>query len=70
MESPKNAKVKLYDREHCICNLIQDNDCQDVQLFSQAVQTYFPNKPNCLKLLNMESDSKLRKIRTYMKILS
>ncbi len=69
-ETPQGAKVKLYDRERCICDLIRDKDCQDMQLFTQAIQSYFQHKPNCRKLLKYGKQFGIEeKIRIYMEVL-
>ena len=70
-ETPQGAQVRLYDPERCICDLIRDKDCQDLQLFTQAIQSYFKHKPNCRKLVKYGKQFGIEeKIRTYMEVLS
>ena len=35
--SPQGARVKLYDKEHCICDLIRNKDQVDIQIYTQAI---------------------------------
>ena len=68
--TPQGYKVKIYDVDRCICDLIKDKKSVDSQIFTQALKGYFSGKYNPRKIvkyarqLNIES-----KIRTYMEIL-
>lgn len=69
-KSPQGGVIKLYDKERCICDLIRDKDKMDMQLFSEALKTYFKNKPNNRKLLKYGKIFGIEdKIRTYMEVL-
>lgn len=68
--SPQGATVRLYDNERCICDLIQDKNQIDMQLYSQAIKDYFKTKPNIRKLLTYGKLFGIEeKIRTYMEVL-
>ena len=69
--SPQGSNVKLYDKERCICDLIRRKNFQDMQLYSQAIQLYFQNRPNLRKLLKYGKLFGIEEqIRTYMEVLT
>ena len=35
--SPQGARVKLYDKERCIYDLIRNKDQVDIQIYTQAI---------------------------------
>lgn len=68
--SPQGAKVKLYDKERCICDLIRDKKKVDMQLYTQAIKEYFKTKPDRRKLLKYGKIFDIEEeIRTYMEVL-
>ena len=68
--TPQGYRVKVYDEERCLCDLIKDKKKIDKQLFTQAVKEYFAGSHSSRKLLKMaklfgvEDD-----IRMYMEVL-
>ena len=68
--TPQGYRVKVYDEERCLCDLIKDKKKIDKQLFTQAVKEYFSGSHSARKLLKMaklfgvEDD-----IRMYMEVL-
>ena len=68
--TPQGYRVKVYDEERCLCDLIKDKKKIDKQLFTQAVKEYFAGSHSARKLLKMaklfgvEDD-----IRMYMEVL-
>ncbi|MDK2904803.1 MAG: hypothetical protein PWR12_879 [Eubacteriaceae bacterium] len=69
--SPMGAKVRVYDKERCICDLIRDKKAMDMQLYIQAIQEYFKSEKNTRKLLKYGKKFGIEeKIRTYMEVLS
>ena len=68
--TPQGYRVKVYDEERCICDLIIDKKKIDKQLFTQAVKEYFAGSHSARKLLKMaklfgvEDDT-----RMYMEVL-
>ena len=68
--TPQGSRVKVYDEERCLCDLIKDKKKIDKQLFTQAVKEYFAGSHSARKLLKMaklfgvEDD-----IRMYMEVL-
>lgn len=69
--SPMGAKVRVYDKERCICDLIRDKKEMDMQLYTQAVKEYFKSGSNVRKILKYGKIFGIdEKIRTYMEVLS
>ena len=68
--TPQGYRVKVYDEERCLCDLIIDKKKIDKQLFTQAVKEYFAGSHSARKLLKMaklfgvEDDT-----RMYMEVL-
>ena len=68
--TPQGYRVKVYDEERCLCDLIKDKKKIDNQLFTQAVKEYFAGSHSARKLLKMaklfgvEDDT-----RIYMEVL-
>lgn len=68
--SPQGARVKLYDKERCICDLIRNKDQVDIQIYTQAIKCYFKSNPDSRKLLKYgKVFGIVDKIRTYMEVL-
>jgi predicted transcriptional regulator of viral defense system len=70
IRTPLGAKVVAYDKERCICDLINSKKHMDTQLYAQAIKDYFKNSPDVRKIIkygkkfNVEGD-----IRTYIEVL-
>ncbi|MBR5786348.1 MAG: type IV toxin-antitoxin system AbiEi family antitoxin domain-containing protein [Clostridia bacterium] len=68
--SPQGARLKLYDKERCICDLIRNKDQVDIQIYTQAIKCYFKSNPDSRKLLKYgKVFGIVDKIRTYMEVL-
>lgn len=70
--SPNGNKVRLYDKERCIIDLVKGKDKIDKQLYLQALHEYFEDSSNdktqlirYAKIFHIEG-----KVRDYMEILS
>ena len=70
--SPSGNKVRLYDKERCIIDLVKGKDKIDKQLYLHALHEYFEDASTDKSLLikyakkfHIES-----KVRDYMDILS
>ncbi|MCR4653441.1 MAG: abortive infection protein [Eubacterium sp.] len=69
--TPQGYKVKTYDLERCICDLIRDKKSVDVQIYTQALKEYFSGKCNPRKIVKYARQFHIEpKVRTYMEILS
>lgn len=71
IESPFGMKIKTYDMERTICDIIKNKNKMDIEIFVKALKEYsrLKNKdPNKLmryaKKLNVE-----KKVREYMEVL-
>ena len=63
-------KVKVYDRERCICDLIMLKKEVDKQLYIQAIKEYFRGERDDRKLLKYAKIFCIEeKIRDYMDVL-
>lgn len=68
--SPQGGVVVLYDRERCLCDIIRNRGKADMQVYTQALKTYFSGKPNVRKLIRYSRVFGIEeKIRTYMEVL-
>lgn len=71
IQSPQGGRIRVYDKERCICDMIKDKKNTDPQVFSQAVKEYFASpKRDCIRL--MEYGTRLgigEKIEEYMEML-
>ena len=71
VETPSGNKVKTYDKERCIIDLVKKKDKIDKQLYLQALREYFNDRTNdhaqlirYAKIFHIE-----RPVRDYMDIL-
>ena len=49
--SPQGAKIRVYDRERTICDLIRDRKKVDMQLYSNALNVYFKSREKNIRKL-------------------
>ena len=71
IESPFGMKIKTYDIERTICDIIKNKNKMDIEVFTKALKEYsrLKNKDllklmKCAKKLNVE-----KKVREYMEVL-
>ena len=70
MLTPMGAKVLVYDKERCICDLINHKKNIDIQLYTQAIKEYFKSSADVRKVLKYGKVFGIEeKIRTYMEVL-
>lgn len=68
--TPQGYKVKVYDKERCICDLIKDRKKIDKQMYTQAIKEYFAGSYPARKLIKMARMFGIEEdIRTYMEVL-
>jgi hypothetical protein len=68
--TPMGAEVMLYDKERCICDLINNKKHMDMQLYTQAIKDYFKTNKDVRKVLKYRKVFCIEeKIRTYMEVL-
>ena len=70
LKTPQGSKVRAYNRERCICDLIKNQKRVDKQVFTQAIKVYFskPYNPRAIikmaRAIGVESE-----VRKYMEVL-
>jgi len=68
--TPMGAEVLAYDKERCICDLINHKNRMDLQLFTQAIKEYFSSQSDMRKILKYAKTFGIEeKTRTYMEVL-
>lgn len=68
--TPMGAEVKVYDKERCICDLINNKKEIDMQLYVHVIKEYFSSVGNARKILQYGKAFGIEdKIRTYMEVL-
>lgn len=71
MTSPQGGRIKLYDRERCICDIIRHRKRSDPQIFSQAVKEYFHSRFDSIRLMEYAKIFHLEdKIFEYIEVLT
>lgn len=71
MESPFGMKVRVYDVERTICDIIKNKNKMDVEIFTKALKSYSKLKSKDLnKLMRYAKLLKVdKKVREYMEVL-
>lgn len=71
MESPFGMKVRVYDVERTICDIIKNKNRMDSEIFTRALQKYSKLKSKDLnKLMRYAKQLKInKKVREYMEVL-
>lgn len=65
------SEVILYDKERCICDLINNKKNIETQLYTQTIKEYFKSSADMRKVLKYGKIFGIEeKIRTYMEVLS
>ena len=69
--SPQGAKIRVYDRERTICDLIRDRKKVDMQLYSNALNVYFKSREkNIRKLMKYGKAFRItEELEKYMEVL-
>lgn len=71
MESPFGMKVRVYDIERTICDIIKNKNKMDIEIFTKALKSYSKLKSKDLnKLMRYAKALKVdKKVREYMEVL-
>ncbi len=71
MKSPFGMKVRVYDVERTICDIIKNKNKMDAEIFTKALQRYSKLKSKDInKLMRYAKQLKVdKKVREYMEIL-
>lgn len=70
-DSPQGGKIKVYDKERCICDLIRDKENIEMQVYTQAIKDYFKSNEKNIRRLSKYAEffSVKKKVQSYMEIL-
>ena len=71
IESPFGMKLRVYDMERTICDIIKNKNHMDIEIFTKALQRYarLKNK-NLHRLMKYAKQLKVdKKVREYMEVL-
>lgn len=71
IDSPFGMKIRVYDKERTICDIIKNKNKMDMEIFTKALQKYSRSKERDLNKL-MRYAKKLnidKKVREYMEVL-
>lgn len=71
MESPMGQKIKTYDIDKTICDIIKYKSKIDIEIYSNALKNYVKSKnKNITKLMKYAKDMKIEKrVRDIMEVL-
>ena len=71
MESPFGIKIKVYDVERTICDIIKNKNKIDAEIFSNALKDYAKSKSkNLSKLAKYARKMNIeKKVSKYMEVL-
>ena len=71
IDSPFGMKLRVYDKERTICDIIKNKNKIDREIFAKAIQQYSKLKDKDLnKLMKYAKKMNiLKKVREYMEIL-
>lgn len=69
--SPQGGKIRVYNKERCICDLIRDKESIEMQVFTQAIRDYFRDNEKNIRRLQKYAElfSMEEKVRPYMEVL-
>ncbi|HBS58806.1 MAG TPA: abortive phage infection protein [Firmicutes bacterium] len=71
MNSPCNNKIRVYDQERTLCDIVRGKNTSDVQVVNSAMKSYIKSKDkNINKLYNYAEKLRVKsKIAHYMEVL-
>ena len=71
MTSPFGMKIKVYDKERTICDIVKNRNNMDMEIFSKAIKTYMKGSDKKLnKLMKYAKELRIEnKIREYMEVI-
>lgn len=69
--SPFGMKIKVYDKERTICDIVKNKNNIDIEIFSNAIKNYIKSSDkNLNKLMRYAKELKVeKKIREYMEVI-
>lgn len=69
--SPFGMKIKVYDKERTICDIVKNRNNMDMEIFSKAIKNYIKsNDKNLNKLMKYAKELKIeKKMKEYMEVI-
>lgn len=69
--SPYGMKIKVYDKERTICDIVKNRKNMDMEIFSKAIKIYIKsNNKNLNKLMKYAKELKIeKKMKEYMEVI-
>ena len=69
--SPFGMKIKVYDKERTICDIVKNRNNMDMEIFSKALKNYVKNSnKNLRKLMKYAKELKIeKKMKEYMEMI-
>lgn len=69
--SPFGMKIKVYDKERTICDIVKNRSNMDMEIFSNAVKKYIKSSnKNLNKLMKYAKELKIeKKMKEYMEVI-
>ena len=69
--SPFGMKIKVYDKERTICDIVKNRNNMDMEIFSKAIKNYIKSSDkNLNKLMKYAKELKIeKKMKEFMKVI-
>ena len=69
--SPFGMKIKVYDKERTICDIVKNRNNMDMEIFSKAIKNYIKSSDkNLNKLMKYAKELKIeKKMKEYMEVI-
>lgn len=69
--SPFGMKIKVYDKERTICDIVKNRNDMDMEIFSKAIKNYTKSSDkNLNKLMKYAKELKIeKKMKEYMEVI-
>lgn len=69
--SPFGMKIKVYDKERTICDIVKNRNNMDMEIFSKTIKNYIKSSnKNLNKLMKYAKELKIeKKMKEYMEVI-
>ena len=69
--SPFGMRIKVYDKERTICDIVKNRNNMDMEIFSKAIKNYLKsNDKNLNKLMKYAKELKIeKKMKEYIEVI-
>ena len=71
INSPFGMRIKVYDKERTICDIVKNRNNMDMEIFSKAIKNYLKsNDKNLNKLMKYAKELKIeKKMKEYIEVI-